>query len=198
MIGIIDYGMGNLHSVANALNYIEVENFISDDIKKLKTADKLILPGVGAFKVAMEHIKDKGFDKLLHEAKEEKKHILGICLGMQLFFDSSSEFGEEEGLHLLEGKIVKIDVPLKIPHMGWNDLDIKKETPLFKHLGKNPQVYYVHSYYLETTKDIVIGTTNYGKTLQTAAENENVHALQFHPEKSGITGLTILKNFANL
>ena len=198
MIGIIDYGMGNLKSVSNALTFLGANHFISDDYEALRKADKLILPGVGAFKDAIELINDKGFDKLLIEARDLNKPILGICLGMQLMFDTSTEFGEHKGLGLIKGDIVKFDIDLKIPHMGWNKLNIHKEAPLFKGLPKDSYVYFVHSYHLETEEDVVSATTNYGKEVQVAAQVGNVFALQFHPEKSGDVGLAILKNFIEL
>ena len=197
-IGIIDYGMGNLKSVTNALDYIGIESFISDDIKKLDLADKLILPGVGAFKDAIDLIKNKNIDKFLENKSAKQIPILGICLGMQLLFDNSTEFGNHKGLGLLKGNIVRFDVDLKVPHMGWNELIIKKKEPLFMNLPERSHVYFVHSYHLETDDDIVSATTYYGKEVQIAAQKENVYALQFHPEKSGEVGLEILKIFARL
>ncbi|MDA3847088.1 MAG: imidazole glycerol phosphate synthase subunit HisH [Vallitaleaceae bacterium] len=197
-IGIIDYGLGNLQSVHNALDFIGAENFISNDIEKLKKADKLILPGVGAFRDAIEMIRDKKMDSLLEEVSALGKPILGICLGMQLLFEHSYEFGTHKGLGLLEGDIVKLDVPLKVPHMGWNKLDIIKKAPLFENLPEESYVYFVHSFHLETGADIVSATTFYGKDIQIAAQKEHIYALQFHPEKSGDVGLQILKNFVNL
>jgi len=197
-IGIIDYGMGNLKSVSNALDFLGAPNFISDDYKELEKADKLILPGVGAFKDAIDLIKDKSFDILLEDAKKVNKPILGICLGMQLMFDSSSEFGKHKGLSLIKGDIVKFDIDLKVPHMGWNKLNVIKETPLFRGLPEDSYVYFVHSFYLETKEDVVSATTTYGKEIQVAAQEGNVFALQFHPEKSGDVGLKILSNFIDL
>jgi len=197
-IGIIDYGMGNLKSVSNALDFLGAPNFISNDSKELEKADKLILPGVGAFKDAIDLIRDKSFDVLLEDAKKANKPILGICLGMQLMFDSSSEFGNHSGLSLIKGDIVKFDIDLKVPHMGWNKLNILKESPLFKGLPEDSYVYFVHSFHLETEEDVVSATSNYGKEIQVAAQEGNVFALQFHPEKSGDVGLKILSNFINL
>lgn len=197
-IGIIDYGMGNLKSVTNALSFIGINSFISSDTKELAKADKLILPGVGAFKDAIELIRNKGIDLFLNKRTNEGIPLLGICLGMQLMFDTSNEFGIHKGLSLLEGDIIKLDVDLKIPHMGWNELIIKKEEPLFMNLPEKSYVYFVHSYHLQTDKDIISATTYYGKEIQIAAQKNNVYALQFHPEKSGDVGLQILRNFANL
>lgn len=199
IIGIIDYGMGNLQSVSNALKYIGIEHFISSDKEVLKTADKLILPGVGAFKDAIERLRDKGLDQMLMEVKTEGKPILGICLGMQLLFDTSTEFGNHAGLGLIRGKIIKLDVQnLKIPHMGWNALHIKKKAPLFSGLPDGAHVYFVHSYHLETEEDVVSATTYYGKDIQIAAQQNHIYGLQFHPEKSGDVGLKILENFTDL
>lgn len=198
VIGIIDYGMGNLKSVSNALDFLGAEHFISDDYEALAKADKLILPGVGAFKDAIDLIRDKKFDQLLNDAKAKNKPILGICLGMQLLFDSSTEFGYHEGLHLIPGDVVLFDIDLKVPHMGWNKLSIKKEAPMFVGLPENSYVYFVHSYHLVTEEDVVSATTFYGKEIQVAAQQGNVYGLQFHPEKSGDVGLKILDNFIQL
>lgn len=197
-IGIIDYGMGNLQSVKNALDHLHIENFISHDIQELEKADKLILPGVGAFRDAIAKVVEMKFDELLRKFALENRPILGICLGMQLFFDVSQEFGEHKGLSLMEGNIVYMDVELKVPHMGWNRLDILKKEPLFVNLPEESYVYFVHSYHLETEADVVSATTFYGKDLPIAAQKGNLYALQFHPEKSGEIGLQILKNFADL
>lgn len=198
-IGIIDYGMGNLQSVQNALDFIGVDSFIASDIALLDQADKIILPGVGAFKDAIDLLIDKGLDKFLDQVKEEGKPLLGICLGMQLLFDTSTEFGRHKGLGLIPGEVVKFELDtLKIPHMGWNSLKIEKAAPLFLNLPPEPQVYFVHSYYLKTQEDVVSATTEYGITVQVAAQKDNVYGLQFHPEKSGDVGLQILRNFAAL
>lgn len=198
-IGIIDYGMGNLQSVKNALEFIGVEAFIATEIDELKKADKIILPGVGAFKDAIELLREKNLDVFLQEIKANGTPLLGICLGMQLLFDTSSEFGDHKGLGLIPGDVIKFELDnLKIPHMGWNVLDIKKEAPLFKHLPKEAQVYFVHSYHLVTKSDVVSATTTYGYEVQVAAQEGNVFGLQFHPEKSGDVGLEILRNFAAL
>lgn len=198
MIAIIDYGMGNLRSVQKAFEYVGFETKITYNYKDILKADKVILPGVGAFSDAIKTIREKEFDKALEECINNGKKILGICLGMQLLFDVSYENGEYEGLKILKGEIIKFKSGLKVPHVGWNSLDIIKNEPLFEGLEKNPFVYFVHSYYLKTDEPIVSATTYYGENIQIAVQKNNVYALQFHPEKSGNTGLKILKNFGGL
>ena len=197
-IGVIDYGMGNLGSISNVLSYIGVDYIISSDTKELEKADKLILPGVGAFKDAITLIREKKIDTFIENSVKRKIPLLGICLGMQLLFDSSSEYGYHKGLSILQGDIVKFNTDKKIPHMGWNKLNIMKKEPLFKGLNSDIYVYFVHSYHLTTSQDIVSATTNYGGNIQVAAQKDNVFALQFHPEKSGDVGITILRNFVSL
>ena len=198
MIAIIDYGMGNLRSVQKAFEYLGNKAVITQQPSEIQKADKVVLPGVGAFRDAMQTIKKKGIDKVLYDVVEQKKPLLGICLGMQMFFEKSYEYGEHKGLGILQGEIVKLPENVKIPHMGWNSLNIKKKSPLFEGLSEEPYVYFVHSYHLNTEADIVSATTYYGKEIQVAAQKENVFALQFHPEKSGDVGLNILQNFGRL
>lgn len=198
MIGIIDYGMGNLRNVENALEHLGYETCISDDIARLKTADKLILPGVGAFRDAIGTLDKTGISPFLKKWAADGKPLLGICLGMQLFFDSSEEYGHYKGLGILKGNICRLPEGLKIPHIGWNSLDITMKSPLFAGLPDTPFVYFVHSYYLQTDAPIVSATCSYGKQIQVAAQQGNVYALQFHPEKSGDVGLKILDNFGRL
>lgn len=198
MIAIIDYGMGNLRSVQKAFEYLGNKAVITQQTSEIQKADKVVLPGVGAFRDAMQTIKQKGIDRVLYEVVEQKKPLLGICLGMQMFFEKSYEYGEQKGLGILQGEIIKLPESVKIPHMGWNSLNIKKKSPLFEGLSEEPYVYFVHSYHLQTQADIVSATTYYGKEIQVAAQKENVFALQFHPEKSGDVGLNILQNFGRL
>lgn len=198
-IGIIDYGMGNLQSVSNALSYLNHESFITSDPGELMDADKIILPGVGAFRDAIARIKEVKLNDAIQEITGLGKPFLGICLGMQLIFDKSYEYGEHDGLKLLPGEIVPFQVDLKVPHMGWNRLDIRQESPLFVDLPGDPYVYFVHSYHLKTKEESIISaTTHYGMDVQVAVQKDNVYALQFHPEKSGNIGLKILDNFAKL
>lgn len=198
MISIIDYGMGNLGSVKKAFEYLGENVEITSEPEKIIRADKVILPGVGAFEYAINTIKERHIDEALFEVVNKKTPLLGICLGMQLMFDKSYENGEFQGLSLMHGNIIKLPETEKIPQIGWNDLNIKMRSPLFEDLGDNPYVYFVHSYYLETNAPVVSATCFYGKEIAVAAQKDNIFALQFHPEKSGKTGLRILKNFANL
>ena len=200
MIAIIDYGAGNLHSVKNALDFLGAESIITPNSEKILACDKIILPGVGAFGDAMDCLRKTGLDKTVKKAVELNKPLLGICLGLQLMFEESEEAPGKEGLGIFKGKIVKIpDHGLKIPHMGWNNLTLAKESRLLKDLGKEPYVYFVHSYYLTTPEqDIVSAYTEYGERLDVAVERDNVFAAQFHPEKSGDVGMKILKNFINI
>lgn len=197
-IAIIDYGMGNLKSVYKAFLSLGLEATVTSNPKEILSADKVVLPGVGAFKDAMTELTRSGLTDAVYETVEKGKPFLGICLGMQLLFDKSYEYGEVEGLKLLRGEIVKLDVPLKVPHMGWNTLKITKKDPLFTGVAENSYVYFVHSYYLETTEDIVSSCTTYGKEIAVAVQKDNIFATQFHPEKSGDIGLQMLKNFGGI
>ncbi len=198
MIGIIDYGMGNLRSVQKAFEFLGYKAEILSDRKEIEKADKLVLPGVGAFAEAINTIRKKEFDKAVFEAVDKNKPFLGICLGMQMIFDKSYENGEHNGLGLIGGLIKRLPDGVKIPHIGWNNLSIKTRGVLFKDLPENPYVYFVHSYYLQTDEPVVSATTFYGKEIQVAVEKDNIFALQFHPEKSGDIGLKILDNFGGL
>ncbi len=198
---IIDYGAGNLHSVKNALEYLGNQSIITGEREKILAADRVILPGVGAFGDAMRALKKSRLDEVVLEIVKQNKPLLGICLGLQLMFEESEESPEEKGLGIFKGKVVRIpkNENLKIPHMGWNDISIVKNSAILKDLGKNPYVYFVHSYYVkpENSEDIS-AYTQYGTKLGIAVEKENVFALQFHPEKSGDAGMKILKNFIAL
>lgn len=198
MIAIIDYGMGNLRSVQKALEFVGQNAVITDDINIIQKADKIVLPGVGAFGDAIKTIREKGFDREIYSACKSGKPFLGICLGMQMIFDKSYEYGEFEGLGLIPGEIKLLPDNVKKPHIGWNNLNVKMKAPLFENTGENPYVYFVHSYYLETAAPVVSATTQYGKEIQVAVQKDNIFALQFHPEKSGDVGLEILKSFGGL
>ena len=201
MIGIIDYGAGNIKSVEKALIMLGEEPVVSSDPEKIVKADKVILPGVGSFGSAMKNLESLGMSDAIREIAGRGTPFLGICLGLQLLFESSEESPGAKGLSLLKGKIVKIPAGdgLKIPHMGWNSLNVSGSSRLLGHLGKEPYVYFVHSYYLQAEDEkIVSATTEYGVTIHAAVESENVFATQFHPEKSSETGLSILKKFIEL
>lgn len=200
MIAIIDYDAGNIKSVEKALQYLGEEAVITRDAGEILMADKVVLPGVGAFGDAMEKLNRYGLVPVIHEVVEKGIPFLGICLGLQLMFESSEEAPGVEGLGLLKGKIVRIPEGdgLKVPHMGWNSVSFPKEGRLFAGIPENSYVYFVHSYYLQAEEDIVTATAEYGVTIHASVEKGNVFACQFHPEKSSHTGLTILKNFVEL
>lgn len=200
MIAVIDYGAGNLYSVKNALDFLGAPSKITGDAAEIAAADKVILPGVGAFGDAMKSLKDRGLDVAVKETVKSKKPLLGICLGLQLLFESSEESAGVSGLSIFKGHIAKIpDRGLKIPHMGWNNITFAKENRLFRGLGENPFVYFVHSYYIRPeNEEIISAYTEYGEKLGIAVEDGNVFATQFHPEKSGDAGMTVLKNFIAL
>ena len=202
-VGIIDYGMGNLHSVKNALDFIGAESFVSDDVNKLEGADRLILPGVGAFPDAMKTLNESGLSGFIRE-QAQKKPLLGICLGMQLLFDKSWEFGECEGLGLIPGEVIKLtaaehDRSYKIPHMGWNCLVCDNPSPILEGLGDEMYVYFVHSYKaVPSERKYLIAHTEYGEEIAAVVQRGNVYGCQFHPEKSEKLGLNIIKNFTLL
>lgn len=201
MIAIIDYDAGNIKSVEKALKTLGQDVVITRDPEAILSADKVILPGVGAFGDAMGKLHDYGLVDVIHQVVEKKTPFLGICLGLQLMFESSEETPGVEGLSILKGKIVKIpeNGKLKIPHMGWNSLHFQNEGRLFANLPQDSYVYFVHSYYLQAEDEsIVKATTDYSTCIHASVEKDNVFACQFHPEKSSDVGLTILKNFCSL
>lgn len=201
MIAIIDYDAGNLKSVEKALQYLGEECIVTRDKEKLLKADKIILPGVGAFGDAMEKLHKFELVDVIHKLVKENKPFLGICLGLQLMFESSEEGPGVKGLGLLPGKIVKFPEKegFKIPHMGWNSIDVKEGSRLFKGVSNNSYAYFVHSYYLQAeNENDVAATTEYITHVHASVEHDNIFACQFHPEKSGDVGLRILKNFCEL
>jgi glutamine amidotransferase len=200
-IGIVDYNMGNLASVANAFKKIGAKAEIVKDADKLKNYDKLIFPGVGAFGDAMKHLKETNLDEAMREFINSGKYVLGVCLGMQLLFERSEEFGNYKGLGIIEGEVKRFDKNKmqnqKIPHMGWNKMFFKRKTALFEELD-NPYLYFVHSYHIICNEKYVIGKTIYGYEFVSAVNKDNVFGFQPHPEKSHNAGLKILKNFVKL
>lgn len=199
MIAIIDYGVGNLFSLTSSFKKIGVDVVATADKEVIKSADKLILPGVGAFADAIKKLRDSGLDRVIIDEAKKGKKIMGICLGMQLLFEKSYEYGEHDGLGLLKGKVVpmenRIPANLKIPHIGWNALDFKRESEIFRYINDGDFVYFVHSFYADECDDSVIATSEYGAEITAAVQKENVYGCQFHPEKSGGVGLNILKAF---
>ena len=203
MIAIVDYGVGNLFSLSSSLKALGLETEITRDADKLRAADRIILPGVGAFGDAKAKLDDTGLVPVIRE-EAERKPLLGICLGMQLLFDRGFEYGEHPGLGLVPGQVVDLhgaleDKTLKVPHMGWNSLQIVKDDPLFRYVENGEYVYYVHSFYAADCLPSTLGTSRYGNVAVTGAvRNGNVWGTQFHPEKSGDTGLRLLRAFAEL
>ena len=202
MIAIVDYGVGNLFSLNSSLQLIGAESVVTADEAVLRSADKILLPGVGAFEDAAKKLRDSGLSELLKELAEAGKPLLGICLGMQLLFEKSYEYGEHEGLGLIPGAVKPIrDVipaDYKIPHIGWNALHFRQENALFKYVQEGDCVYFVHSFYADDCEESVVATAEYGAELTAAVAKGNVYGCQFHPEKSGNVGLRILKAFAEL
>ena len=200
MVGIIDYGVGNLFSLRSSLAAIGQEVVVSSDPEILRKADHILLPGVGAFEDAVQKLRASAMDQMVYEAAKAGKPLMGICLGMQMLFEKSFEYGEHTGLGLLKGEVVPMEgyLPenLKIPHMGWNALEITKpEGKLFAGIKQGDYVYFVHSYFASGCEDSLAAVTEYGKPLTAAVEKDNVFGCQFHPEKSGEVGLDILRAF---
>ncbi len=199
MIAIIDYGVGNLYSLCSSFQKIGVQVTVTADKNVIKNAEKLILPGVGAFEDAAKKLRETGLAELVKQQAKSGKYMMGICLGMQLLFDKSFEYGEHEGLGLISGNVTPIKgfvrEALKIPHIGWNGLHFTKEHFLFKYIHEGDHAYFVHSYHATDCKQDVLATTEYDKNLTAAVGKENVLGCQFHPEKSGDVGLNILRAF---
>ena len=200
MIAIIDYGAGNLNSIQKALEFVGEETVILEEGKEdeLDKYDGLVLPGVGAFPGAMERLKENNFVEFIEKFTATGKPFLGVCLGMQLLIQWGFEDQKTAGLGLLKGNITKMETDYKIPHMGWNQLEIIKNDPLFKGLPENPHFYFVHSYQLSEVTDEVLATVGYGSTVPAVVRKDNVIGFQFHPEKSGDNGIKLLENFREL
>lgn len=203
MIAIVDYNMGNLASVKNAFTLLGEEVVVESDPDKLLGYDKVVLPGVGAFKDAMQHLDERGLTEAIQAYAKSGKYMIGICLGMQLLFDKSEEFGPSKGLGLIEGEVVAFDqsrfeTPLKVPHMGWNKIFLHHHSELFKGLDESFYLYFVHSFHAKTDPKYTIGSTHYGYEFTSAVYKDNIYGFQPHPEKSHENGLQILKNFIEL
>lgn len=201
MIAIIDYGAGNLQSVSKALKFIGCDSVVTNDKEFLRDAEKVVLPGVGSFGDAMDSLKKSGLEQPIFDFIDSGRPFLGICLGMQMLFEESEESPGVSGLGILKGKIRRIPVKngLKVPHIGWNSLEIRKQDGIFRGISPNPYVYFVHSYYLQAQdSEIVSSQTEYGVPIDASVQYKNIHAAQFHPEKSGKVGLGLLRNFAAL
>lgn len=195
---IVDYGVGNLMSVSNAMHYLGFETKITSDAKELELADSILLPGVGAFPDAADKLRGPGLDQLLI-AESQKKPILGICLGMQLLLERGEEVRPCEGLGFVKGSVRKIDTALKLPHIGWNELHFQNDSPLFRGIDEGAYVYFVHSFCaVAEDESQVIARTDYGASVVAAVQSGNVFGTQFHPEKSGEIGLAMLKNFGEM
>lgn len=200
MVAIIDYGAGNLQSVKKALDFIGAESKITDNKDEINAASHIILPGVGSFADAMSCIRERGLEETIKKSADGSKHFLGICLGLQLLFESSEESPGVKGLGVFKGDIVTIpkDNGLKVPHIGWNSVKLNQINGIFEGIKDESYFYFVHSYYLKNAdENIVAGTTEYGVPIQCAVQNGRVCATQFHPEKSSEVGLALLKNFVN-
>ena len=207
MIAVIDYGVGNLFSLLSSLNYVGLDTKLTNNIEEIKNAKGIILPGVGAFRDAIGNLEKYGLKETLISEAKKGKPFLGICLGMQMLFEKSYEYGEYEGLWLINGTVEEIKkyIPensdLKIPHMGWNSLIINdsfKDDKILKDVNDNEYVYYVHSYFAKTDMKNIVAYSEYGTKIPGIVKNENVYGMQFHPEKSGDTGLKLLKNWGEL
>ncbi len=199
MIALVDYGVGNLFSLHSSFKKVGVDVVVTSDKKVIENAEKVILPGVGAFEDAARKLKNSGLDEALAKEVKKGKYLMGICLGMQMLFEKSFEYGEHEGLGFLKGSVVPmkgtIDESLKIPQIGWNELHFTRPHFLFKYCKERDFVYFVHSYYATGCEDSLLATTDYGKELTAAVGKDNVLGCQFHPEKSGDVGLNILRAF---
>ncbi len=198
MIGIIDYHLNNLRSVQKAFEKVGAESFISDQPEALAGADKLVLPGVGAFGKAMDNLRTLGLDAVIRRSVGEGKPLLGICLGMQLLFTRSDEGGSFDGFDFIRGEIKQFPSTVKVPHIGWNQIDIRRDAPLLRAVTDHSFVYFVHSYYAVPEEDVALCTTDYALPFTSVVQKENISGIQFHPEKSQTTGLRMLANFAGV
>ena len=202
MLAIVDYGVGNLFSLRHSFAVIGAEAIVTSDVQALRDADRIVLPGVGAFEDAARKLRESGLGEAVIREAQKGKPLMGICLGMQMLLEKSYEYGEHEGLGLIPGAVKPISERIpegyKVPHIGWNALHIRRETPLFKHIQEGDCVYFVHSYHAEDCAQSIIATSEYGAELTAAVAKDNVFGCQFHPEKSGSVGLKILKAFSEM
>jgi len=202
MLAIVDYGVGNLFSLQHSFKAIGADAIVSSDANVIRSADRILLPGVGAFQDAAAKLRETGLDEVVISEAKKGKPLMGICLGMQMLFDKSYEYGEHAGLGLIPGCVSpiagRIPEDYKIPHIGWNALKFTKDSPLFKYIEAGDHVYFVHSYHAEQCEDAVIAVSEYGYDLTAAVAKDNVFGCQFHPEKSGKTGLNILRAFCEM
>jgi glutamine amidotransferase len=190
---IIDYNVGNLDSIWRGLNRAGIDSIITNDINLIQQANLLILPGVGAFKDAMDDLLATGLVPYIKNHVKQGKPLIGVCLGMQLLFDSSTEFGFTKGLSLIPGTVEELKIPYKVPHMGWNDLTITQDNPVVSNINHGDYVYFVHSFYAKTSEQYIVASTDYGVTIPAIVQKNNVIGMQFHPEKSGEVGLKLLQ-----
>lgn len=200
MIAIVDYGVGNLFSLKSSLDFLGFTAFVTNKIDDIKTAEQIILPGVGAYGDAMEKLNNTGLIPTLKEQAQNGKPFLGICLGMQLLFDESFEYGNHKGLGLIKGKVVSFEgkIPYKIPHMGWNSLNIVNNHPILKNNKQGDYMYFVHSFYADDCEESLCATAEYGIAVPALVAKDNIIGAQFHPEKSGKAGLSLLNSFCNI
>ncbi len=202
MIAIVDYGCGNLFSISSSAKALSLDVVVTGDAEKIRSAEKIILPGVGAFEDAIKKLRDSGLADVIIEEAQNGKPILGICLGMQLLFDKSYEYGEFEGLGLISGEICPFEgdirSDLKIPHMGWNKLIFKKDDPIFKYISDGDYMYFVHSFYGKNCDESLLAVSEYDVLVPAVVNCDNVYGMQFHPEKSGEKGLMLLKAFSEI
>lgn len=203
MIAIIDYGVGNLFSLQSSFKRIDADAVVTGDRAVIESAERIILPGVGAFEDAARKLRDTGLDEVVRAQAATGKYMMGICLGMQMLFNESHEFGCHKGLGLIPGRVVdmtpEVAPALKVPHIGWNALHLRQQThPLFRYIKEGDCVYFVHTYYATDCESAVLADTEYGRTLTAAVGKDNVLGCQFHPEKSGPVGLSILRAFCEL
>ena len=202
MLAIVDYGVGNLYSLSSSLKCVGMEQVIATEPEQLRKADRIILPGVGAFEDAARKLAQSGMRETVLEEAAKGKPLLGICLGMQMLFEKSYEYGEHAGLGLIPGVVCPlagdIDAGLKVPHIGWNRLDVIKDDPIFKYFGNGQHVYYVHSYYAKDCAEHTLATSEYSIPVTGMVRKGSVYGAQFHPEKSGAAGLSLLRAFAEM